>query len=200
MTKFAMINTTRALDKKQLNAFNNKFTATRIKKLLKCKEVIDFNELNYNAETLKSVTEINEDKFDNIVNELSDFNISSLTSNSNYKISNQRYFAFSNDAINTSFSFEIMTDDLKITFFEVNDDEVDSFIKNIEIIKSNNESIENLNEAKEVLESLQNYENDLNISLTRYGADDEIDNKTQELEEEVEEASDQIRDLCSWAS
>ena len=200
MTKFAMINTTRSLDEKQLNAFNKKFTAARLKKLIKCKAVIDLNEVDYDSVILKSITEIHEEKFNNITSELSDFNISSLKSNSNYKRNTQRYFAFSNEASETAFSFELIKEDVKIIFFEVEDAEVDTFIENIEIIKLNNESIENLNEAKEVLDSLKDYENNLDLNLTRNGADDEIDSMIQELEEEVEESSDKIRDLCFWTT
>ena len=200
MTKFAMINLTYAHDTKKMTAFNKKFTAASLKKLLKCEEVLDLKVADYDVSTLKSVTEIDEEKFDNLVNELSDFNISSLTKNSYCGSNSQKYFAFSCDATRSSFAFEKLKDNVTITLFELDDeDDVDTFIENIENIKSNNESIEELNDAKETLQNLENYENQFSLNLIQSDAEDEIERMSEELESEVEDASEQIRDKLMWS-
>jgi hypothetical protein len=200
MTKFAMINLTHAHDAKKLNAFNKKFTAASLKKLLKCTEVLDLQTADYDAAALKSVTEIDENKFDNLVNELCDFNISSLTKNSYYSRNAQKYFAFSGDAVRSSFAFEKLKENVAITLFELDDeDDFDTFIENIENIKSNNETIEELNDAKETLQNLENYENQFSLNLTQSDAEDEIERMSDELENEVEDASEQIRDKLMWS-
>jgi len=200
MNKFAMINLNHAHDTKKITAFNKKFTAASLKKLLKCAEVLDLEVADYDASTLKSVTEIDKEKFDNLVNELSDFNISSLTKNSYYGRNSHKYFAFSCDATRSSFAFEKLKDNVSITLFELDDeDDVDTFIENIESIKSNNESIEELNDAKETLKNLENYENQFSLNLIQSDAEDEIERITEELESEVYEASEEIREKLMWS-
>jgi hypothetical protein len=198
MTKFAMISMNGTYDSKNLKTFNKKFTAERLKKQMKCTEVIDLL-ANYDEDSLKLVSNVDADTFENLVHELCDFNITSLDMHSYYGRNTRKYVAFSDDASSTSFAFEKLKDDVTITMFEIDEDNVDTFIANIENIKSNSESIENLNEAKEALETLQNFENELSLNLIRSNAEEEIDSKTEELETEVEDAREQISELLMWS-
>ena len=195
-----MIKMTQARDSKTISDFSKNFTASSLKKLLKCKAVLDLQVAEYDESTLKKVTEIDEDKIDELVNELRNFNISSLEKNSYSDRNTQKYFAFSCDATSSSFAFEKLKDNVKITLFELDDeDAVDTFIENIENIKSNNESIEELNDAKENLENLEQYQNQFSLNLIQSDAEDEIERMSENLEREVDYASEEIRDKLMWS-
>ncbi len=198
MTKFAMINTTYSNDAKKIDAFNKKFTASNLKKSLKCKDVIELKRANYDEARLKLITSIETDDFENLANELSDFNISSMTKNSWYSRNIQKYFAFSDDIDSASSSFIKLQEKAVFTLFEIDEDEIESFIENIENIKSNNDLIEDLNQAKESLDTLQGYERQFSINLTSSDAEDEIDTAIRKLEYEVDEANEELSNCLEW--
>lgn len=194
-----MINMNNVNDTKKLNAFNMKYTPANIKKLLKCTEVIDLSEYSHGDEVLKSITQIDEKTLDDLVLELCDFDINTMTKISSYRKKECKYFVFSDDAQSSLFALKKSKDFISINFFEIDEDGIDAFIENIELIKSNSDLIKNLNEAKEMFGSLQNIEYEFGINLTCSRGDDEIDSKIQDLEKETEDASEQISDMLSWS-
>ncbi len=194
-----MIKMKNTCNTKELNAFNKKLTAANLKKLLKCSEVIDLYDVNCYAGAFKSISNIDEDAFYNLINELSDFDIEAMAKISSYSRKKQKYFIFSDEFNYSLLAIEKLKDLAAITFFELDEDGVDMFIENIKCIKSNFAAIESLNQAREMFGNLQDFENEFGISLTISGADDEIYDKKQELEKETEEASEQIGDLLSWS-
>jgi len=199
MTKFAMIKTTHSYETAKLNAFKKKFTASNLKKRLKCKEVIELKNVKYEAKILESITQIDQHTFADLVNQLSNFNILDMRKNNWRMQESQKYFAFSDDVDNTSKTFERIKNEALITFFEVDEVDVDTFIENIENIISCSDSIEEINQAKEALETLQNYEQEFSVKLTSYDAEDELDSLTQNLESEIEDMNDQLSDCLMWS-
>ena len=70
--------------------------------------------------------------------------------------------------------------------------------RTVQCIKLNKELIRNLNNTKEAIDTLKDYENEFSVYLLRSNAEDEIDSKTDELESKVEEASEKIREMLVW--
>jgi len=199
MTKFAMINLNDSCNNKNKIAFSKQYTSHNLKKLLKCKEVIDLYDVDYDENKLQSIAEIDENIFEKFVDEISDFDIYSLTENNRNKRDTQKYFAFSDDVSCASFALKEIKNKVNITFFELNDeDDFDTLTESIESIKSNKDPIRSLYNAKEAIDSLKDYEYEFSVNLIRNDAEDEIDSKTDELESEVEEASEKIREMLVW--
>lgn len=194
-----MINTAYSNDKTKLNSFKKKFTASNLKKRLKCKEVIELKSQKLDVAILKSMTEIDEASFVNLTYELQNFDMSSLQKNCWYKTSYQKYFAFSDDVIDKIDMIEKIKNEAVVTLFEVDEEDIDTFIENIENIKSNNESIDDLKDAKDTLDTLQNFENQFDLSLTSYDADDEIDTAIDNLEIEVNDAHAHLSECLMWS-
>ena len=199
MTKFAMINLKNICNKKIQNAFSKQYTELHLKELFKCKEVIELQNFDYDENKLKSITKIDENIFENFLSEIYDFDISSLNECNDYRRSTQKYFAFSNDASFATVAFEKLKKKVCITLFELNDeDDFYMLTESIESIKLNKELIRNLNNTKEAIDTLKDYENEFSVYLLRSNAEDEIDSKTDELESKVEEASEKIREMLVW--
>ena len=198
MSKFAMISLSKNYDSKELKSFKKKSTAKYLKKQLKCNEVVDLLE-NYNEETLKKITEIDETKLDDVISAIDDFDIANLKLNNLYSKNKYKIFAFSEDAQSTSFVFDKLKEDVQITLFELDEESADVLIENIENIKSCNESIDTLTDARDTLEALNELENELNLRMTYSDAEDEIDSMSNVLEEEINNSRDEISTLLSWS-
>ena len=106
-----------------------------------------------------------------------------------------KIFIFSEEAESTAFAFDFLKEDFVIKLFELNEETINDFTQFIEIIKSSDDNIRLLNEAKEICERLNDIEHDVDINVLQYNAIEDIEEKISDIEDEVEASKESLEEM-----
>jgi hypothetical protein len=193
MAKFIAI---QMIDYQEINKSSfNKFTATELKKMLKCKKVI---ELKFNAKSSSKAaefTDISDYKLNQLSRTLMSTYLEDMTENRFGEDDRTKIFIFSDDASNTALAFDVLDDNCIIKMFELDNDGITNFIHSIHTIQTADDSISSLEEAKELCESLNTIESDLGMRLVYHSATDDIDEKISDIESDVETSNETLEEI-----
>ena len=195
MAKFAAVQTNSFADSNQDELKN--FTCIDLKKKFKCKKVFEVKDYRFKNTKVAEFSQISEYEIDNLSKQLRSIDLRNFSDIKYRKHKNTKLFIFSDDASSSAFVFDVLKDNCIIKLFELNEENIDDFAQSIETIKSSDEQINSLNEAKTLCESLTNIEHDLNISLVSYSAIDDIDEKISEIEDELESSKETVEEFFS---
>jgi hypothetical protein len=163
-----------------------KFTSKELKKTIKCEKVEELKYYNKSNSKLAEFAEISEYKLNQLSRMLSSTDLNDMTENRYGNMEDTKIFILSDDASTTALAFDVLKDNCIIKLFQLDNEEVTNFTNSIETIQSEDDSISSLNEAKELCESLNIIESDLNLSLVYHDAINDIDEKISDIESDVE--------------
>ncbi|MGV0960077.1 MAG: hypothetical protein ACOYB1_09575 [Limnohabitans sp.] len=131
MAKFAMI-ISKCSDAKSVKSFHKKFSEKNLKKNFKCNSVTLFDR-NVNS---WDVFEINFKIKEQVLEKLSWLLLSAhkdaLIECAKVNYSTRKFFIFSDDAMQSTFSFDCLSDDVYIASFELNQDSAEEFIEKLD--------------------------------------------------------------------
>lgn len=196
MTKFAIISL-KDNDSITKEYFEAKFTEKKLKKQFKCKEVIEIPLYALNLPSLSNKMDIEEYDLREFIFAIRSINFIDFRDNGYSKKNLKKIFAFSDDALETTFAFDKLSDDIKIDLFELNNDNKDKFIEDILSIERSSEKIKLLVEAKDLCDSLSNVEGDLNMTFLYRNYDEEIEDEIDELESTIDTKINNIKIFSS---
>ena len=88
-----------------------------------------------------------------------------------------------------------------IKLFELNEDTINEFTQNIQAIKSSDDSITLLNEAKDICERLNDIEHEVDINVIDFNAIEDIEEKISDIEYEVEASKESLKEIfnAKWS-
>jgi len=193
MAKFAAIQTSAYADSNQ-DALKN-FTCSDLKKKFKCKKVLEVKDYKFKNTKAAEFAQIAEYEINDVHKKLSSIDLRNYSDIRFRKQKFTKIFIFSEEAVSTAFAFDILKEDYIIKLFELNEDTIDEFTQNIETIKSSDDSITLLNEAKDICERLNDIEHNLDIILVDYNAIDTIEEKISDIEDEVESSKEFLEEI-----
>lgn len=195
MAKFAAI---------QLNDFQQinqdalmKFTSSELKKKFKCKKVAELKHVSNKNAKVAEFSQISAYELYDLCNKLMSINLRNYSEIRYKKELNTKIFVFSDDASSSAFAFDVIRNDCTVKLFDLNEDNIDEFVQAIATIKSSDENLSSLNEAKDLCDSLTNIEYDLDIDVIQYNAIETIEEKISDIEDEVQNSKELVEDFFS---
>lgn len=171
------------------------FTSKELKKTFKCKKVAELKYCKKSNSKLAEFAEISEYKLNQLSRILSSTDLDDMSENRYGSDGDTKIFIVSDDALATSSIFDMLTDNYIIKLFQLDNEEVTNFTHSIETIQSADDLISSLYEAKELCESLNSIESDLGLSLVYHSAIDEIDEKVNDIESDVENSKVTLEEI-----
>lgn len=179
----------------ETKSFEKKYTASKLKKVFKCESIIELSRLQEPQIEAKKISKISTDVLRQITRQFLATDYEDSAFDDEYRA--KKLFILSDDAEISAMSFHVMTDDVRIEYFEISQKTCEELIETIEQISQNNYTKQEANEAKDLYESLQNLQYSLEINLvSRYG-DDELDEKIDDCDTEIQTCREKVAELIS---
>ena len=193
MAKFAVVQTSAYEDSNQDKLKN--FTCIELKRKFKCKKILELKDFRLKKTKEAEFAQISEHELNDLSKKLSSID---LRNYSDIRFRTQKFtkiFIFSEEAESTAFAFDFLKEDFVIKLFELNEETINDFTQFIEIIKSSDENIRLLNEAKEICDRLNDIEHDVDINVLQYNAIEDIEEKISDIEDEVEASKESLEEM-----
>ena len=187
MTKFAFIRNKTLTPR----AFNTRYSVTKLLKQFKCKKLV---ELSYAKDLSKedNFTDINGGTLQSLSYDLHHARNEVLPNDHKYLCDPKKLFMFSEDAADTAFILDTISDGVDILLFELNYSEINDLSEAFENISEAIDSLDTLEEVGNLIRQLGDYSNDLGIDILRSDAEDNVLKLEEEADEKKEEASTTI--------
>jgi uncharacterized membrane protein YgaE (UPF0421/DUF939 family) len=195
MGKFLLIRCSH-LSANERKKLETKFTASKLKELFKCSSVIELSPQEEPKSQAKKITNIDVSILRKLCYEFlsKDHDDNAFDDGRLAK----KLFIFSDDADISSLMFSLIADnEYHFNYFEIDQDESEELIEAIDEISDFNYTKQQANEAKDLYESLRSLEYDLEIDLVSRYADDELDEKIEDCEQEIQNRRDKVTEIIS---
>ncbi len=195
MGKFLLIRCSH-LSANERKKLETKFTASKLKELFKCSSVIELSPHEEPKSQAKKITNIDVSVLRKLCYEFLSKDRDDNAFDDGHLA--KKLFIFSDDADISSLMFSLIADnEYHFNYFEIDQDESEELIEAIDEISDFNYTKQQANEAKDLYESLKNLEYDLEIDLVSRYADDELDEKIEDCEQEIQNRRDKVTEIIS---
>lgn len=195
MGKFLLIRCSH-LSANERKKLETKFTASKLKELFKCSSVIELSPHEEPKSQAKKITNIDVSVLRKLCYEFLSKDRDDNAFDDGHLA--KKLFIFSDDADISSLMFSLIADnEYHFNYFEIDQDESEELIEAIDEISDLNYTKQQANEAKDLYESLKNLEYDLEIDLVSRYADDELDEKIEDCEQEIQNRRDKVTEIIS---
>ena len=184
MTKFAVIQF-QSYKSNDKDTFEKKYQTSKLKKQLKCENVIELNNDKSKKTKEEKFSKISDYKLIKLLRTLTSTDFDDLSKNRSYVEENTKIFIFSEDACASAFAIDILKKEVFLKLFQLTDESVSEFLEYIDVIQTSEQRISSLNEAKDLCESLSYIESDLNLSCLQSDAVENIESKISDIEADV---------------
>ena len=172
-----------------------KISASNLKRKLKCNKVIELKGYGYRNKKAAEVAEISEYKLSEMRKLLISTDLVDMTESRFNAKENTRIFIFSDDVTCSELKFEGLEDKCVTKLFNLTNEDIYNFMQSIQIIQSADDSISSLEEAKELCQSLNYLESDLNMTLVYSSANEEIDERISDIEDDVNTSKESLEEI-----
>jgi len=201
MAKFAMI-ISKCFDLKSVKAFQKKFSEKNLKKNFKCNSVTLFDRNVYSWDVLETNFKIKEETFEKLSWLLLSADKDALIEYERVNYSTRKFFIFSDDAMNSLFSFDCLIGDVYVATFELDQNSADELVEKLDRVSDIEDKVRQLNEAQDLYSSLSNIANECQLNIFFRSAEDDIDEALHDAEEEFENLKSDIQSAInsSWTS
>ena len=201
MAKFVMV-ISKNYDLKSVKAFEKKYSEKNLKKIYKCNSVTLFNRNMNSWDVFETNFKIKEQTFEKLSWLLLSADKDALIEYEHVNYSTRKFFIFSDDAIQSSFSFDCLSDDVYIASFELDQDSAEELADKLDEFIGIEQRIEQLNEAQELYSSLAEIADECNLKILYSSAEDDIDEGLHDAESEFENLKSEIQSIVnsSWTS
>lgn len=201
MTKFAMI-ISKLNDAKSVKAFQKKYSEKNLKKNFKCNDVILLDRHGRAWGDFDFDLKIKENTFEKLSWLLTFADKDSLIDHEYVNYSTRKFFIFSDDAMQSMFSFDCLSDDVYISAFELDQNSAEDLVEKLDDISGVEYRVERLNEAQDVYNSLENIATECDLNIFCRTAEGDIDEALSDAESEFEKLKSDIQDIInsSWTS
>ena len=201
MAKFAMIISKRS-DSKSVKAFHRKYSEKNLKKNFKCKSVALFDRNIDSWDVFEANFEINEETLEKLSWLLLSADKDALIEYEYVNYSTRKFFIFSDDAMQSMFSFDCLSDDVYIAVFELDQDSAEELAEKLDDFSSVEQRVEQLNEAQDLHSSLSSIAEDCHLNIFYRSAEDEISEALSDAEQDFENLKSDIQGIInsSWNS
>jgi hypothetical protein len=201
MAKFAMI-ISKNYDLKSVKAFQKKYSEKNLKKNFKCNSVTLFDRNVNSWDVFEANFEIKEKTFEKLSWLLLSADKDALIEYEHVNYSTRKFFIFSDDAIQSIFSFDCLSDDVYISSFELDQDSADELTDKLDEFSDIEHRIEQLNEAQELYSSLTEIADECDLNILFSNAEDDIYEALHDAETEFENLKSEIQTIVnsSWTS
>lgn len=199
MAKFAAIQTSAYANNNQ-DALKN-FTCSDLKEKFKCKKVLEVKDYKFKNTKAAEFAQMAEYEINDLHKKISTIDLRNYSDIEFRKQKFTKIFIFSEEAASTAFAFDFLKEDYIIKLFELNEDTINKFTQNIETIKSSDDSITLLNEAKDICERLNDIEHEVDINVIDFNAIEDIEEKISDIEDEVIESKESLEEIfdAKWS-
>jgi|GEM_PF-3672832 len=203
MAKFAMI-ISKCSDLKSVKAFQKKYSEKNLKKNFKCESVFLFDRNVSSWDLFEHKFEIKERTFEKLSWTLLSADKDALLENLyeyvNY--STRKFFIFSDDAMQSMFSFDCLSDDVHVTAFELDQYSAEDLAEKLDDFSSIEYRVGQLNEAKDLYSSLSSIAEEFDLDILYRSAEDDVDEALNQAEEDFENLKSDIQRIInsSWTS
>jgi hypothetical protein len=200
MAKFAMI-VSKLNDSKSVKAFQKKYSEKNLKKNFKCNDVILLDRNGKSCGDFDFDLKIKENTFEKLSWLLTFADKDSLIDHEYVNYSTRKFFIFSDDALQSMFSFDCLSDDVYISAFELNQDSANDLVQKLDDISGIQYRVERLNEAQDVYSTLEDIANECDLNIFYRTAEDDIDEALSDAESELEQLKSDIKEIInsSWS-
>ena len=201
MAKFAMV-ISKNYDLKSIKTFQKKYSERNLKKNFKCNSVTLFDRNVNSWDVLETNFKIKERTFEKLSWLLLSASKDALIEYDQVNYSTRKFFIFSNEAIQSMFSFDCLSDDVYIASFELDQDSAEELANKLDEFSEIEHRIEQLNEAQELYSSLADIADECNLKILSRSADDDINEALHDAETEFEILKSEIQSIVnsSWTS
>ena len=175
MAKFAVIQLNDFV-KINLEEFDEKYKSSELKKYIKCKKIIELKNYHNKNTKAEELTNISANKLNLFSRTMQSIDLDDMNEDF-FNDRRTKIFIFSDDAISSAFSFEMLKDECKIKLIQLDESNIIKLINAIKVFHNSDDTINSLNNAKELCESLNCLESELDMNLTHCDAVDEIEDK-----------------------
>ncbi len=201
MAKFVMV-ISKNYDLKSVKAFQKKYCEKNLKKNFKCDSVTLFDRNVNSWDVFKTKFKIKEQTFEKLSWLLLSADKDALIEYEQVNYSTRKFFIFSDDAIQSMFSFDCLSDDVYIASFELDQESAEELADKLDEFSDIEHRIEQLNEAQELYSSLADIANECDLNILFRSAEDDIDEALHDTETEFENLKSEIQSIVnsSWTS
>lgn len=201
MTKFAMI-ISKCTDSKSVKAFQKKYSEKNLKKNFKCKSVTLFDRSIDSWEILEANFGIKEETFEKLSWLLLSADKDALIDHDYVNYITRKFFIFSDDAVQSMFSFDRLSDDVYIAAFELDQDSAEVLVEKLDNFSDFEYRVGQLNEAQEFYSTLSSIANECELNIFSRNAEDDIDEALHDAEQDFENLKSDIQSIInsSWNS
>jgi hypothetical protein len=200
MAKFAMI-ISKLNDSKSVKAFHKKYSEKNLKKNFMCDSVILLDRNGRSWSDFEFDLKINEKTFEKLSWLLPFADKDSLIGYEHVNYSTRKFLIFSDDALQSMFGFDCLSDDVYISAFELNQDSANDLVQKLDDISGIQYRVERLNEAQDVYSTLEDIANECDLNIFYRTAEDDIDEALSDAESELEQLQSDIKEITnsSWS-
>ena len=201
MTKFAMI-ISKCTDSKSVKAFQKKYSEKNLKKNFKCKSVTLFDRSIDSWEILEANFGIKEETFEKLSWLLLSADKDALIDHDYVNYITRKFFIFSDDAVQSMFSFDRLSDDVYIAAFELDQDSAEALVEKLDNFSDFEYRVGQLNEAQEFYSTLSSIANECELNIFSRNAEDDLDEALHDAEQDFENIKSDIQSIInsSWNS
>lgn len=201
MAKFAMI-ISKLNDSKSIKAFHKKYSEKNLKKNFMCNSVILLDRNSKSWIDFDFELKIDEETFEKLSYLLLSADKDSLIEYERVNYLTRKFYIFSDDAMQSMFSFYFLSDDVYISVFELNQDSAEDLAEKLDGISDLEYRVEQLNEAQDLHSSLAKIANACDLNILYRNAEDDIDEALHDAESECEQLKSDIQTIInsSWTS
>jgi len=116
--------------------------------------------------------------------------------------STRKFFIFSDDAMQSMFSFDCLSDDVHVTAFELDQYSAEDLAEKLDDFSSIEYRVGQLNEAKDLYSSLSSIAEEFDLDILYRSAEDDVDEALNQAEEDFENLKSDIQRIInsSWTS
>ena len=201
MAKFAMI-ISKCSESKSVKAFHKKYSEKNLKKNFKCNSVTLFDSNVESLNVFEADLKINEYTLEKLSWLLLFADKDALIEYENINYSTRKFFIFSDDAMQSMFSFDCLSDDVYIAAFELDQDSADDLVEKLDSVSDVENRVGQLNEAQDLHSSLANIARECDLNILYRSAEDDIDEALNDAENDFENLKSEIQTFInsSWTS
>ena len=201
MAKFAMI-ISKCTDSKSIKAFQKKFSEKNLKKNFKCDSVTLFDKNVNSWDLFETNFKIKEETFQKLSWLLLSADKDVLIEYESVNYSTRKFFIFSDDAMQSIFNFDCLSDDVYIAAFELDQDSADELIEKLDDFSDVEYRVGQLNEAQDLYVSLSNIASECGLNIFYRNAENDVDEALIDAETDFENIKSNIQGMInsSWTT
>lgn len=192
MAKFLQVRS-KILSDIETKAFEKRFSPAEMKKLFKCEFVFEFSPRNINE--CMVVADIPGKDLEKFASAFCCAETDKLGFEDDYSMTSG--YIFSDDAEITPISARLLSDDIRISAFELNKKEIVKLTNLLDQFEDKEFKISQLEDADQLWQSLREIEYDFRIDLVSSDGDNEIEGAIEDVRSEIQELASQANSYMS---